>query len=146
MLAMSAYQENGTVGPRPRLNIEWAILKWWISDSSAIGRVFAGLLMILGVGIQIAAKLHTKIWSLLLISLICLTGIGAAIVFLSYGNDPNLDIFKQFRSVVEQDAATVSESIKTVINITIGWLVSFMAAQLGISLLKSEGALKQLTN
>ena len=125
---------------------EWAILKWWIGDSAVIGKLFAGLLLVLSVGSQMLAKLHTKIWSLLGICLLCLGGTVAAVLFLIYGNDPALDIFKQFRSVAGGAPDALRSSISTALYATIAWLLSFMCVQLGISYKNAEGALKKLTD
>lgn len=143
-LALPALDRDGSVGERPRLNWQWAVLKWWIGDSSTIGKIFATLLILLSTAIQFLSKMHTKIWSILLICGLCLLGIAAAILFLIYGNDPSLDIFKQFRSVVGGAPETVSGKVTTVIGATIGWLVAFMAVQLGISLKQDDGALNNL--
>jgi hypothetical protein len=144
LLAWSAFQEDGSVGMRPRLDLQWAILKWWIGDSSTVAKLFAGMLLILSAGAQFLAKFHTKLWSLLAICFMCLIAIAAAVLFLVYGNDPSLDIFRQFRSVVGGAPQTVSGAVTNVIGSTIGWLVSFMALQLGISIKNSEGAIKSL--
>jgi hypothetical protein len=147
LLATSALQTNGSVSPVgefPKLHAWWAILKWWIGDSQTIANTFAGLLIIISVGGQFLARLHTNMRSIVAICLLCLAGIAAAILFLSNGNDPALEIFKEFRSVVERPKDQVAADVNTVISATIVWLIGIMAVQLGISLKNVDGALKKL--
>jgi hypothetical protein len=128
----------------PRLFFIWRSLLWFASEGDLTGRIFAGLVALAGVCIQALAKLHRSVLSVVLIAAACLVGIIACVTVMVVTGEADGPVVRSLRAAVGGDEAQLRGAIQLFMGALAVWFVGFLAAQLGISILKENGAVRAL--
>lgn len=130
----------------PRLYFIWRSLVWFVDGGDGVARIFAGLVAIVGVCVQTLAKLHRSTASVVAITVACLAGIIACVVVMMATGERGGPVIRSLRATVGGSEEALRGSIQLFMGLIFVWFASFAGTQLGISLVKKNGALRAVVD
>ncbi|UIP07902.1 hypothetical protein LY632_05760 [Erythrobacter sp. SDW2] len=158
-IALAASAANGSylvpagTGEDVGLSRLWRSAAFFMRNGALATTVFAAFLTVVSVAVAKVTEVHSRQWEIAAISILCLTGIGAATMAMIEVSQPAvgdqtspvvlLDYYGEFGPV----SAEVSERwVNSFFGSLIGWFGGFLAAVLGISLMDKKGTLHDLVD
>jgi hypothetical protein len=144
-LAWLAGTDDVLVDPdadRPMLNFSWKAVAFFMRTGPAINTIFGVLLIVIAGAVAVIGENYTRIWSILAVSLLCLGGIGAAtctLIFMSEGH-----AFDDLVFAGEFQPSAAHVQFTGVLAPVIGWFSTLLAAELGLSAVTPDGAVRKV--
>lgn len=123
----------------PRLLRPWATALWFMKRGEGLTAMFGTLGAIITVGIGWVADLYKRKAQIAVLALLSLVGVGACVAaMVALDSDAKLSELVYHGNL---DSIDTASSVSTwFFGALIGWFVSFLAAQLGLSSLQSKSS------
>ncbi len=125
----------------PRLRFIWRALVWVATGGDTVAKIFTGLVVIVGISIPLLAQIHKRVWSVVLVCIICLLGVAGCVIVMVVISEQSGSVITTIRGAAGGAEASLRGSIQVFMGLVFAWFVTFLGAQLGISAIRPDGAL-----
>ncbi|RDS77145.1 hypothetical protein DL238_05640 [Alteriqipengyuania lutimaris] len=125
----------------PRLHFSWQALSWVAAESGWLGKLLAGVIAVIAWGAEYLAGIHKRLWHILAVALICLTGAGLSIL-LMFLIDTG-DTLTTLRSFTDLDNAAMNRRLDGFLGGLIVWFAVFLTVLLHVSWVKPTGTISK---
>lgn len=115
------------------LTLLWSSFKWMVDEGQESQKIFAGFLAIIGIGTRILANRNWFRGQTYLVIVIGVVGITACTILLIVFWDMDQETFRNFDDNTERNGLQLRNSIGLFLSLLIGWYVTFLELQLGIT-------------